>query len=169
VRSQDDPLVPPVLHSLTLLWPTLSSSCRDIAFSQSHDPHAQILRPFIARSRDMIPRSDPMVLLWYGSNDCPSLATSQPRELEYPMFGLSTCELPSSRDLMISRHLSPQMDGYDLFATSPLRDLTPHDFEYPILGLLLCELPSSRDLSISATCPLRWTATNPSLLRCSRS
>jgi hypothetical protein len=31
---------------------------------------------------------------------------SRPRDLEYPMFGLSPCELLSLRDLTISRHLS---------------------------------------------------------------
>jgi len=59
------------------------SSCRDIAISQLRDPHGQTLGPFLARSRDTIPRTDPMVLLCSGSNDCPSIATSRPRDLEY--------------------------------------------------------------------------------------
>jgi hypothetical protein len=82
------------------------SSCRDIAISQPRDPRGQILRPFLARSRDTIPRSDPTILLCSESNGSPYLATSRPCDLEYPMFGLSTCEFSSSQDPLISRHLS---------------------------------------------------------------
>jgi hypothetical protein len=91
---------------LTLRYGPHYSTCRDIAISQPRDPRGQILVPFLARSRDTIPRSDPMVLLCSGSNDCPSLPTSRPRDLEYKMFRLSTCELLTSRDPSISHHLS---------------------------------------------------------------
>jgi hypothetical protein len=65
-----------------------------------------------------------------------------PRDFAHSILGPLPCELLSSRDLLISCHLSPQMDATNL---SPLRVLTPHDFEHPILGLSLGEPPSSRD------------------------
>jgi hypothetical protein len=69
------------------------------------------------------------------------------------MFGLSPCELPSSRDLSISNTCPPQMDGSYPLATSSLRDL-----EYPILGFSTCKLPSSRDHRSLPPVLLRWTA-----------
>jgi hypothetical protein len=75
-RRGPEGFVPPVFHSPTLLWPTLSSSCRDIAFSQSRDPRAQILGSFLTRSRYTIPRVDPTVLLRSGSNGYPPSRTS---------------------------------------------------------------------------------------------
>jgi hypothetical protein len=43
-----------------------------------------------------------------------------PHDFAHPILWLLPCELPSSRDFLISCHLFPQMDGYDLLATSPL-------------------------------------------------
>jgi hypothetical protein len=100
-------LMNPLYHlysTCTPLWPTLLSSCRDIAILQPRDPRSQTLEPFLARSRDTIPHSDPTVLLCSGSNGFPYLATSRPRDLEYPNVGLSTCKLPSSQD---HRSLTP--------------------------------------------------------------
>jgi hypothetical protein len=44
-------------------------------FSQSRDPRAQILGPFLARPRYTIPRADPTVLLRSGSNGYHLLAS----------------------------------------------------------------------------------------------
>jgi hypothetical protein len=96
---------------LALRYGPHCSSCRDITISQPRNPHGQILGPFLARSRDMIPRSDPTVLLCFGSNGCPSLACLRPRDLEYPNVRLSTCEFLSLRDPLISHHLSSS-DGW---------------------------------------------------------
>jgi hypothetical protein len=137
------------------------SSCPDIAFSRPRDPRGQILGPFLARSRDMIPCSDPTVLLCFESNGCPSFATSPPRDLEYPMFGFSTCEFPSSRDLSISATYPLLMDDYDLLTPSSPRLLAPQDFAHPILGLLPCELLSSRDHSISCHLSLHMDGLQP--------
>jgi hypothetical protein len=150
---------------LALRYGPHCSSCRDIAISQPRDPRGQILGPFLARSRDTIPRADPTVLLCSGSNGYPSLATSRPRDLEYPMFGLSTCELPSSRDPSISRHLSSS-DGRlrssrSFVASRPRasRLCTPNTWAFTL------RTPEFARSPISATCPLRWTATNLSPLR----
>jgi hypothetical protein len=45
------------------------------------------------------------------------------RDLEHPIFGLSPCEPPSSRDPLISATCPPPMDGCDSLATSPLANL----------------------------------------------
>jgi hypothetical protein len=161
--------VPPVFHSPTLLWPTLSSSCRDIAFSQSRDPRAQILGPFLTRSRYTIPRADPTVLLRSGSNGCPSLAT---RDLATWSTKCLGSQPANSRVREISRSLAtcpPQMDGYNplsllrRFASSRLATLnTQYLGFHPV---------NSRVREISRSLPpvlLRWTATNLSLLRHSR-
>jgi hypothetical protein len=146
---------------LALCYGPHYSSCRDITFPRPHDPHGQILGPFLVRSRDTIPRSDPTVLLCSKSNGYPSFATSRPRDLEYPMFGFSTCEFLSSRDLLISTTCPLLMDNYDLLAPSSPHILAPRDFAHPILGLLPYELLSSRDHSISCHLSLQMDGSQP--------
>jgi hypothetical protein len=106
--------------------------------------------PANSRVREISSISDTCPPQMDGS--CP-LATSPLRDLEYPILGFSTCELPSSRD---HRSLPPVLLRWmalSLLATSPLRDL-----EYPILGFSTCELPSSRDHRSLPPVLLRWTA-----------
>jgi len=145
---------------LTLRYGPHCSSCRDIAFSRPRDLRGQILGPFLARSRDTIPRADPTVLLCSESNGCPSLTASRPHDFEYQMFGLSTYELPSSQDHRSIATCPPQMDGYKSLTASSPRVLVPHDFEHPILGFSLCELSILRDRLISCHLSLKWTAHN---------
>jgi hypothetical protein len=133
--------VPPIFHSLH--YGLHCSSCRDIAISQPRDPRVQILEPFLARFRDTIPHPNPMVLLCSGSNGYPPLASSRPRDLEYPNVGLSTCAFSILRDPLIPCHLSSQMNGYDLITPSSPRVLMPHNFAHQILGSLTCKLLSS--------------------------
>jgi hypothetical protein len=127
----------------TPLWPTLLSSCQDIAISQPHDTRIQILGPFLVRSRDTIPRIDPTVLLYSRSNSFPSLApcilatwssqylNSQPANFRFREISQSLTTCP------------PQLNDYDPLAPSSPCILAPRDSEYPILGLSPCELPSS--------------------------
>jgi hypothetical protein len=88
--------VPPVFHSPTLLWPPLPPAVGIslLAISRSPRPNS---RAFSCEA----PIRDPTC----GSNGSPRSTNgyspsrfSRPRDLGYPMFGLSPCELPSSRD-----------------------------------------------------------------------
>jgi hypothetical protein len=87
---------------LTLHYGPHCSSYRDIAISQPCDTRILILRPSLARSRNTIPHSDPTVLLCYGSNDYPSLATSRSHDLEYPMLDSQLARPEFARSLDLS-------------------------------------------------------------------
>jgi hypothetical protein len=89
--------VPPVFHSPILLWPPLPPAVGISLFAISRSPCPNS-RAFSCEA----PIRDPTC----GSNGSPRSRSngyspprfSRPRDLRYPMFGLSTCELPSSRD-----------------------------------------------------------------------
>jgi hypothetical protein len=120
-------------------------------FSQSRDPRGQILEPFLARLRYTIPRADPTVLLRPGSNGYSPSRFSRPRDLEYPIFGLSPCELPSSRDLSISATCPSQMDGSDRSRDFHHENSRSHVIVTP--DFTNVDIPISRNGKSHDTCP----------------
>jgi hypothetical protein len=95
-------------HLMALPRVHTSLGSRHFATSDVESDPSQPPNP---RMRDRRWGSDPTVLLRPRSNGYPSSRSSRLRDLEYPMFGLSPCELLSSRDLSISATCPPQMDG----------------------------------------------------------
>jgi hypothetical protein len=81
--------VPPVFHPPAPLWPPLPPAVGISLLAASRCRRSNS-RAFSCEA----PIRDPSC----GSNDYSPFCFSRPRDLGYPMFGLSPCELPSSRD-----------------------------------------------------------------------